>query len=59
VLVMGADGDRIANPDDVRATARHHGVDATLLPGMAHMLMLEPEWKDAAAAIADWLAGIE
>ena len=22
---------------------------------MAHMLMLEPEWEDAARAIADWL----
>jgi len=59
VLVMGADGDRIAIPDDVRATARHHGVEATLLPGMAHMLMLEPEWKDAAESIAEWLGGVD
>jgi len=57
--VLGADGDRIAIPDDVRATARHHGVEATILPGMGHMLMLEPEWEDAAEAIAQWLGGVE
>ena len=33
VFVLGAEGDRICTPDDVRATARHHGVDATILPG--------------------------
>lgn len=58
VLVIGAEGDRIANPDDVRATARHHGVEATLLPGLAHMMMLEPEWKDVADALAAWLADL-
>jgi pimeloyl-ACP methyl ester carboxylesterase len=41
VFVLGADGDRICPPDEVRATARHHGVDAAILPGLAHMLMLE------------------
>ena len=28
LLVLGAEGDRICLPDDVRATARHHGVEA-------------------------------
>lgn len=56
VFVLGVAGDRIAIPDDVRATAAHHGVDATILPGMAHMMMLEPEWKSAAEALAAWLA---
>ena len=37
------------------ATARHHGVTATLLPGMAHMLMLEPGWEAAARALHDWM----
>ena len=56
VFVLGAAGDRISTPDDTRATAAHHGVAATILPGMAHMLMLEPEWEDAARALAGWLA---
>ncbi len=41
----GRPGDRICTPGDARATAHHHDVVATILPGMAHMLMLEPEWE--------------
>jgi non-heme chloroperoxidase len=55
VFVLGATGDRIAIPADVEATARHHGVHATILPGMGHMLMLEPQWRSAAEAIAAWM----
>lgn len=58
VFVMGASADQIANPEDVRSTAEHHGVKATILPGMGHMLMLEPEWKDAAQALAAWMDGL-
>jgi pimeloyl-ACP methyl ester carboxylesterase len=56
VMVLGAKEDRICTPADAHATARHHGIAATILPGMAHMLMLEPEWESAAAALAAWLA---
>ena len=55
LLVMGAKGDRICTPDDVEATARHHGVEATLLPGLAHMMMLERRWERPARAVAAWL----
>jgi len=55
VFVLGAAADQIAIPADVEATARHHGVSAAILPGMGHMLMLEPAWRAAAQAIADWL----
>jgi pimeloyl-ACP methyl ester carboxylesterase len=55
LLVLGADGDRISTPDDVRATAQHHGVEATLVPGLAHMLMLEPEWEKPARELLRWL----
>lgn len=58
-FVMGVAGDRIATPDDVRATARHHQVEATVLPGMAHMLMLEPGWKEAATHLAAWIATLD
>jgi non-heme chloroperoxidase len=59
VLVLGVEGDRICTPDDVRATARHHGVTGTILPGLAHMMMLEPQWKAPAREIARWLAALE
>jgi pimeloyl-ACP methyl ester carboxylesterase len=56
VLVMGAEGDRICTPDEVRATAQHHGVEPVILPGLAHMLMLERQWERAARALSAWLA---
>ncbi|HVE48297.1 MAG TPA: alpha/beta fold hydrolase [Casimicrobiaceae bacterium] len=56
MFVLGVHGDRICRADDVVATAQHHGVTATMLPGLAHMLMLEPEWERAADAILGWIA---
>jgi pimeloyl-ACP methyl ester carboxylesterase len=56
--VLGAEGDRVCRPDDVHATARHHGVEATVFPGLAHMLMLEPGWEAVAAAIAAFVARV-
>jgi pimeloyl-ACP methyl ester carboxylesterase len=58
VLVLGSQADHICTPHEVQATARHHGVEAVILPALAHMLMLEPGWRTAAKAIADWLAGL-
>jgi non-heme chloroperoxidase len=55
-FVLGVDGDRICSPDEVRATAAHHGVDAHILPGLAHMMMLDRRWAEPAQAIAGWLA---
>ena len=59
LMVLGSDGDRICTPGDVRATALHHGVEATILPGLAHMLMLDPQWGRAARAIGSWLATVK
>lgn len=59
LMVLGVEGDRICTPDDVRATARHHGVAATILPGLAHMMMLERGWERVAQAIARWLATLD
>ena len=56
MLVLGVLGDRICRPDDVAATAKHHAVSAMLLPGMAHMMMLEPGWETIADAVIDWIA---
>lgn len=55
MFVLGVHGDRICRPEDVVATAQHHGVAATLLPGLAHMLMLEPDWEAVARALAGWM----
>jgi pimeloyl-ACP methyl ester carboxylesterase len=55
LMVLGASGDRICTSDDVRATAAHYGVEATIVPGLAHMLMLEPGWEAVTEAIERWL----
>ena len=55
--MLGAQDDRICTPADAqRHRARITASTATILPGMAHMLMLEPEWETAAEALAEWLA---
>ena len=59
LCVLGAEGDRICTPDDVRATAAHHGVTATIVPGLAHMMMLERQWRTAAEALERWLATVK
>ena len=59
LMVIGAGGDRISTPEDVEATARHHDVTATIVPGLAHMLMLEPGWERVAQPIARWLATLD
>ncbi len=56
MMVMGADADRICTADDVVATARHHQCEPVLLPGLAHMLMLERQWQRPAEALLDWLS---
>jgi pimeloyl-ACP methyl ester carboxylesterase len=58
-FVLGAEDDRICLPDDVRATARHHGVDAVIVPGLAHMLMVEPDFERAMLPLLAWLDTLE
>jgi len=59
LFVLGAEGDRICTPDDVRATALHHRVSATIVPGLAHMMMLERQWRTAAEALEGWIATVK
>jgi pimeloyl-ACP methyl ester carboxylesterase len=54
MFVLGAEADLICTPDDVRATASHHNVEAVILDGLAHLLMLEPGWEQVAKALDGW-----
>lgn len=56
IFVLGAEGDRICPPRDVAATSRHHGVEAEILPGLSHMLMLDRGWRTPASRLLHWLA---
>ena len=56
-FVLGVAGDRIATPGDVRATALVHDATATIVPGLAHMMMLERGWETVARPLLEWLEG--
>ena len=43
----------------MHATARHHDVEATIVPGLAHMLMLEPGFEAAAQPLLRWLRTLD
>jgi pimeloyl-ACP methyl ester carboxylesterase len=56
-FVLGATGDRIATPGDVKATALFYDTTATIVPGLAHMMMLEGGWESVARPLLEWLEG--
>jgi non-heme chloroperoxidase len=56
VLVAGARRDSLVPAAYVRSTARQLGVQAALLDGIGHGLMLDENWPLAAALLAEWLA---
>lgn len=51
MLVLGGRADATIPPSEVEATARVYGTAAQIFPGMAHDMMLEPQWQDVANAI--------
>lgn len=58
MLVVGAGADRLFTEDEVRATARAYGVEAEIVPGAAHDLMLDPGWGMVAARMVEWVRGL-
>lgn len=56
MLVIGAEKDGMVSSAAVQATARAYGSTAVVVSGMAHAMMLEPNWQAAAEAIRDWAA---
>jgi alpha-beta hydrolase superfamily lysophospholipase len=55
MFVLGGGSDRFIGDNAVRGTAAYYGVLPTLVPRLAHALMLEPRWEDAAQPLCDWL----
>ena len=55
LLVLGGADDRFIRPDAVRATATYYGAGAVMVPRLAHALMLEPRWEEAARPLREWL----
>lgn len=55
VLVLGGQTDRIVSPQSVKATAKAYGTEPVVFAGMSHLMMLEPDWQEAAAAVLAFL----
>ena len=56
LLVLGGAADTVFHPNEIEATARAYGTQATLFPDMAHDMMLEPSWHSVAETMGKWLS---
>ncbi|MEO7114208.1 MAG: alpha/beta hydrolase [Polyangiaceae bacterium] len=56
VLVVGGALDPTCTPAVEAGIARRYGTRAIIVEGVSHDLMLDTLWRDAAAAVAAWLA---
>jgi pimeloyl-ACP methyl ester carboxylesterase len=57
VLVVGGADDPTCTPAVQAKIARIYGTTPTIVAGVSHDLMLDTKWRDAADAIASWMAG--
>lgn len=55
LLVIGSARDRLFATDALQRTAAFYGTTAQVLAQGCHDLMLDPDWKQSASAIAAWL----
>ena len=55
IHVIGAEGDAVIAPTDVRRCARRLGASFEMLPGRSHMLMAEPGWQQVTSRIVRWI----
>lgn len=55
LLVLGAQRDTFISPALIRETARFYQAEHHILPNMAHAMMLEENWRDAADYLLSWI----
>jgi len=53
--VLGAENDELFTVDEVETTAKRYNAECKIIPGIAHDIMLESKWKEAADTIIQWL----
>ncbi|MFI5783122.1 alpha/beta hydrolase [Nocardia sp. NPDC051570] len=59
MLVLGAANDNMFSVKETRATARAYRTEAIFVPNIAHSMMLEAGWQNAADHILNWLGGLQ
>ena len=55
LIVIGCEGDALYDASVTRRSAECYLVNPVILPGLCHMMMLDPEWKRAASEMLVWL----
>ncbi|MEC9363191.1 MAG: alpha/beta fold hydrolase [Pseudomonadota bacterium] len=55
LLVLGAEQDTVFLSQQVRDTARAYDVEPQLIDGLAHDVMLDTRWREAADGLRAWL----
>ena len=55
LLVLGGGRDYFIRPPAIRRTAEACDAECTILPGVAHDMMLDAGWRQAAEAMLEWL----
>lgn len=58
-LVMGGSEDQVFSASMLYFTSAAWQATTTVIAGAGHMLMLDPQWPEAAAGLRDWLAGLD
>ena len=54
-LVMGAGADALCSVPMIEEAARFHNVSPVIFDGMAHAMMLDPNWLEVAQRLGAWL----
>lgn len=55
VMIIGAEKDDLVPLTDVFLTSTYYSVSPQIIPGSAHAIMLEPDWRLAADMVCTWL----
>ncbi len=55
LFILGAQKDTIFTVSEIEATARAYKTEAEFMPNMAHDMMLEENWQQAAKRIRKWM----
>ena len=55
LLVLGGGRDYFIRPSAIRRTADAYDAESRILPGVAHDMMLDAGWRQAAEAMLEWL----
>lgn len=58
MFVLGGTEDRLIRLDDLHATASWYGVEAEIVDGLSHTVMLDPDWRIAADRLIAWLESL-